>query len=157
MQNDRRGYDYRTRLILFKLISLRLTLLGLFILIGSALPASAQMSDLEATREALGRSPRVHLDDIERVGGGGAESVWQMTGPFGGDVMSLAVDPRNSDRILIGAQDGQLFRSTDGGATWRRLRPGLGTTGFALTVILFDRARINAFIRAILAVARPND
>ena len=72
---------------------------------------------------------------------GGAARVWQMTGPFGGDVLSLAIDPQNSDLILIGTQDGQLFRSTDGGKTWKRIKPGLGVSGFALTAILFDRTR----------------
>jgi len=67
--------------------------------------------------------------------------VWQMTGPFGGDVVSLAIDPRNGDVILIGTKDGQLFRSSDGGATWKRLKPGLNATGLSLSVILFDQAK----------------
>lgn len=67
--------------------------------------------------------------------------VWQMTGPFGGDVTALAIDPRNSDRIIVGASDGQLFRSTDGGQIWRRLRPGIKMPGFAVTLIVFDHAR----------------
>ncbi|MEP7270949.1 MAG: hypothetical protein ABI882_05565 [Acidobacteriota bacterium] len=70
-----------------------------------------------------------------------SKRVWQMTGPFGGDVVSLAIDPRNSDLILIGTKDGQIFRSTDGGAVWRRLKPGLSATGYSLTAILFDRSR----------------
>jgi photosystem II stability/assembly factor-like uncharacterized protein len=79
---------------------------------------------------------RVRAVDTEQAG---AARVWQMTGPFGGDVLSLAIDPQNSDVILIGTQDGQLFRSTDGGRTWKRIKPGLGASGYALTVILFDR------------------
>lgn len=70
-----------------------------------------------------------------------ASRVWQMTGPFGGDVLSLAIDPQNSEVVLIGTQDGQLFRSTDGGKTWKRVKPGIGASGYGLTVILFDRAR----------------
>jgi photosystem II stability/assembly factor-like uncharacterized protein len=67
--------------------------------------------------------------------------IWQMTGPFGGDVKTLAIDPRNSDRVLIGTNDGQLFRSHDGGQVWKRLRPGIKAPGFEVKVILFDRAR----------------
>ncbi len=67
--------------------------------------------------------------------------VWQMTGPFGGDVTALAIDPRSSDRIIVGASDGQLFRSTDGGQIWRRLRPGIKMPGFAVTQIMFDHMR----------------
>lgn len=102
----------------------------------------AQMTDLEATRNALNRTNSFRTDAIDSWPGSttGAR-VWQMTGPFGGDVISLAVDPRNSELILLGTQDGQIFRSNDGGSTWRRLKPGLGATGYALTVILFDRTR----------------
>ena len=74
-------------------------------------------------------------DEQERV------RVWQMTGPFGGDVKALAIDPRDSDRVLIGTSDGQLFRSHDGGQIWKRLRAGLKAPGYEIKVILFDRAR----------------
>jgi photosystem II stability/assembly factor-like uncharacterized protein len=67
--------------------------------------------------------------------------VWQMTGPFGGDVKALALDPRNSDRVLIGTGDGQLFRSHDGGQVWKRLRPGLKAPGNEIKIILYDRVR----------------
>ena len=67
--------------------------------------------------------------------------VWQMTGPFGGDVKALVIDPRNADRVLLGTNDGQLFRSTDGGQVWRRLRPGIKAPGFAVTFIHFDTAQ----------------
>jgi photosystem II stability/assembly factor-like uncharacterized protein len=60
------------------------------------------------------------------------DRMWQMTGPFGGDVTAMAIDPRNADRIWLGTSDGQIFRSTDGGTVWRRIRPGI------ITVILFD-------------------
>src|SRR5215510_13573300 len=66
------------------------------------------------------------------------DRVWQMTGPFGGDVTAMAIDPRNADRIWLGTSDGQIFRSTDGGSVWRRIRPGIKAPGFVITVILFD-------------------
>lgn len=69
------------------------------------------------------------------------ERVWQMTGPFGGDVTALAVDPRNPDTILIGASDSQIYRSTDGGTIWKRLRPGIRAPGFIITVLQFDREK----------------
>ena len=61
-----------------------------------------------------------------------------MTGPFGGDVTAMAIDPRSADRIWIGASDGQIFRSTDGGKGWTRMRPGVKATGSAVTVLLLD-------------------
>jgi len=66
------------------------------------------------------------------------DRVWQMTGPFGGDVTAMAIDPRDADRIWLGTSDGQIFRSTDGGAVWKRIRPGIKSPGFVITVILFD-------------------
>src|SRR5262245_20363760 len=62
----------------------------------------------------------------------------QMTGPFGGDATAMAVDPRSADRVWLGANDGQIFRSTDGGRVWKRLRPGVKAPGSAITVILLD-------------------
>jgi photosystem II stability/assembly factor-like uncharacterized protein len=62
----------------------------------------------------------------------------QMTGPFGGDVTAMAIDRRSADRIWIGASDGQIFRSTDGGKGWTRIRPGVKAPSSAVTVILLD-------------------
>jgi photosystem II stability/assembly factor-like uncharacterized protein len=62
----------------------------------------------------------------------------QMTGPFGGDVTAVAIDRRSADRIWIGASDGQIFRSTDGGKGWTRIRPGIKAPNSAVTVILLD-------------------
>jgi photosystem II stability/assembly factor-like uncharacterized protein len=62
----------------------------------------------------------------------------QMTGPFGGDVTAMAIDRRSADRIWVGASDGQVFRSTDGGKGWTRIRPGVKAPGSAITVILLD-------------------
>jgi len=62
----------------------------------------------------------------------------QMTGPFGGDVTAMAIDPRSADRIWLGASDGQIFRSTDGGRVWKRIRPGVKAPGSSITVIFLD-------------------
>jgi photosystem II stability/assembly factor-like uncharacterized protein len=66
---------------------------------------------------------------------GGADSPesrvlnWEVTGPLGGDVRSLAVDPKDARRLYFGTIDGQIYTTTDGGETWSRLeafnRPGL--------------------------------
>lgn len=74
-----------------------------------------------------------------RIASESSDRVWQMTGPFGGDVTALTVDPRQADHIVIGTSDGQLFRSIDGGTIWKRLRPGINAPGFIVTVILFDQ------------------
>ncbi len=109
--------------------------------------------------EAINVSPRPFKSDPidmvnSRVRTEGFERVWQMTGPFGGDVSALAIDPRNPDRVLLGTSDGQVFRSTDGGMVWKRIRPGVKATGFAVTIILFDREKPNVIFVGVKAVTR---
>ncbi|HST52499.1 MAG TPA: YCF48-related protein [Pyrinomonadaceae bacterium] len=54
---------------------------------------------------------------------------WEVTGPLGGDVRSLVVDPRDPERLYFGTIDGQIYTTTDGGQNWLRLEafnhPGL--------------------------------
>jgi photosystem II stability/assembly factor-like uncharacterized protein len=54
---------------------------------------------------------------------------WAVTGPMGGDVRSLVIDPQDPRRLYFGTIDGQIYTSTDGGEFWSRLngfsRPGL--------------------------------
>lgn len=46
---------------------------------------------------------------------------WRITGPTGGDVRGLVVDPNDADRFYFGTLDGQIYTSTDGGHNWRLL------------------------------------
>jgi photosystem II stability/assembly factor-like uncharacterized protein len=48
-------------------------------------------------------------------------SDWRITGPTGGDVRALVVDPNDPDRFYFGTLDGQIYTSTDGAHTWRLL------------------------------------
>ncbi len=73
----------------------------------------------------------------------GQERVWKMSGPFGGDVAALAIDPRNDQRLIVGTNDGQLFRSLDAGVTWQRVKPGVKASGYALGIIHFDHKSPN--------------
>lgn len=43
---------------------------------------------------------------------------WRATGPPGGDVRDLVVDPNNADRLYFGTLDGQIYTSSDGGKQW---------------------------------------
>lgn len=54
-----------------------------------------------------------------------AQQPWQPVGPDGGNVRSLAIDPKNPDRIFLGTSAGNLYLSTDRGVSWSRFaRPG---------------------------------
>ena len=46
---------------------------------------------------------------------------WRITGPTGGDVRALVVDPNDPQRFYFGTLDGQIYTSTDGGQNWRLL------------------------------------
>jgi photosystem II stability/assembly factor-like uncharacterized protein len=46
---------------------------------------------------------------------------WRLTGPTGGDVRSLVVDPSDPNRFYFGTLDGQIYTSSDGGHNWRLL------------------------------------
>jgi photosystem II stability/assembly factor-like uncharacterized protein len=46
---------------------------------------------------------------------------WRVTGPTGGDVRALVVDPGDAQRFYFGTLDGQIYTSTDAGQSWRLL------------------------------------
>lgn len=46
---------------------------------------------------------------------------WRITGPSGGDVRALVIDPNDPTRFYFGTLDGQIYTSSDGARTWRLL------------------------------------
>ena len=46
---------------------------------------------------------------------------WRTTGPSGGDVRALVVDPNDPNRFYFGTLDGQIYTSSDGGQNWQLL------------------------------------
>lgn len=61
-----------------------------------------------------------------------------MIGPDGGDVRSLAYDPQNPDRILLGTSSGQIFESRDRGTSWTRFAHLGNGPDYVLDHIVFD-------------------
>ncbi|HEY6549173.1 MAG TPA: transcriptional regulator, partial [Vicinamibacteria bacterium] len=61
-----------------------------------------------------------------------AAEAWQPMGPPGGDVRSLAADPRDPRVVYLGTADGVLYRSADAGSSWTRLSPGFPQRGMSL-------------------------
>ncbi len=60
---------------------------------------------------------------------------WMQTnGPFGGNVISLAIDPVTPSTMYAGTRNG-LYRSTDGGANWTALDRALSGTSISILAI----------------------
>ncbi len=66
-----------------------------------------------------------------------AGNLWTPVGPFGGDVIGLAVDPQNTTNLYAAA--GLPFVSNDGGDTWD-LATGLPATRFSQVTFRSDGA-----------------
>lgn len=137
--------SHRTSLVLSPLVKRMAAAVIFASLVASSAvtPLTAQALNEERGRTALRAGGDSGVSVIETAASQdfGRARIWQMTGPFGGDVASLAVDPRNAHHLLVGTHDGQLFRSSDGGTTWRRVVPGLKTPGYSVRIIHFDSER----------------
>ena len=62
---------------------------------------------------------------------------WRTTGPPGGDVRALVVDPSNPDRFYFGTLDGQIYTSADAGKHWELLH-NLGRPRLFVDNIIVD-------------------
>src|ERR1044071_418970 len=60
-----------------------------------------------------------HAADV--TAGGAYSAEWRLSGPTGGDVRGLVVDPSDPNRFYFGTLDGQIYTSSDGARTWRML------------------------------------
>src|SRR6201999_4047041 len=50
-----------------------------------------------------------------------ATPVWKALGPFGGTVLSVAVDPSNSRTLYVSTGPEGVFKSLDAGLTWSKV------------------------------------
>jgi photosystem II stability/assembly factor-like uncharacterized protein len=82
---------------------------------------------------------------------------FEVTGPWGGDVRILVASPDNGDLLYLGTSDGQIFRSTDGARTWRRLKPGLEKRGLSVDSIVIDPHDTQTIYAGVWAVARDGE
>ena len=62
-----------------------------------------------------------------------AEDPWEFLGPADGDVTSLVFDPTTPTTLYAATQFGGVYKSEDGGTTWRYLR-GSGFGGRSLAI-----------------------
>lgn len=66
-------------------------------------------------------TPQLALADDDSSDPARYSDEWRPTGPPGGDVRGLVVDPNNADRFYFGTLDGQLYTSADGARHWELL------------------------------------
>src|SRR5439155_11015016 len=64
-------------------------------------------------------------------------NTWTTTGPAGGRVQSLAVDPVTTTIIYAGTDGGGIFRSTNGGASWTAINAGLSNSSVSALAVSF--------------------
>jgi photosystem II stability/assembly factor-like uncharacterized protein len=96
------------KLMMTRLIKRSLLFFTLLALITPAFVRSASVQAVGAGGEAPEADPQYAMD-------------WRVTGPNGGDVRALVVDPNDPQRFYFGTLDGQLYTSIDGGQNWRLL------------------------------------
>jgi len=63
---------------------------------------------------------------------------WESVGPFGGSVRSLAADPSNPDRMILGTGAGQAYVTADGAKSWQRLRGFRPPANWVVDDLLID-------------------
>src|ERR1700724_1514752 len=63
---------------------------------------------------------------------------WTVLGPDGGDVRSLAYDPHDPNRVLLGTSTGVIFESENGGHDWARFAHLGAADDYVLDHIAFD-------------------
>ena len=66
------------------------------------------------------------------------EGRFERIGPYGGTVRSLLISPRDSRIVYLGTNDGQIFKSVDGGLSWRQLFPGIRRRQLVIKTLVED-------------------
>ena len=63
-------------------------------------------------------------------------NTWTPTGPEGGSIEALAIDPHTPTTIYAGTYGSGIFKSTDGGENWTAINTGL--TGLLVLALAID-------------------
>jgi photosystem II stability/assembly factor-like uncharacterized protein len=61
---------------------------------------------------------------------------FERIGPFGGDVRSLLVDSKQPSIAYLGTSDGKIYKSTNSGAAWIPLYPGIGQYDYVIDTLV---------------------
>ncbi|MGB9178905.1 MAG: YCF48-related protein, partial [Pyrinomonadaceae bacterium] len=101
------NFGEEMRLMLMRLLKSPLLILVLSALLLPAFARAHASYALAASDDEAGAEP--------------SSMDWRVTGPQGGDVRALVVDPSDTQRLYFGTLDGQIYSSTDGGQQWHLL------------------------------------
>ena len=66
-----------------------------------------------------------------------ASQRFEVLGPYGGGVRSLAVHPQSPERFFLGTADGQIYISRNAGDWWEKLSPGLSRRNLVVDNLVF--------------------
>jgi hypothetical protein len=106
--------------------------------------------DTESAWKKVGRASRSAAAlMLLAILGMGSRMVWAgvnvgtSIGPDGGEIQALAVDPQNSNTVYAATSYG-LFKSMDGGSSWRNLFLSSSANVFSITVNPQDPSTIYA-------------
>jgi len=82
---------------------------------------------------------------------------WQLIGPEGGNVRSLAYDPGNPNRMVLGTSAGQLFTSEDGGNSWAFFVHLGPSDDYVFDHVIFDPTNPNTIYAGAWGLFGDND
>jgi photosystem II stability/assembly factor-like uncharacterized protein len=104
-------------------------------------PHAPQIQNLRQTSSEHARPFAFNNAAAQTLASDGAQplgaGVWTSGGPFGGNILALAVDPRNPQNIYAGLDNGGgVWKSSDGGASWSPLRNGLPPNRYIITLVI---------------------
>ncbi|AXT61760.1 T9SS C-terminal target domain-containing protein [Aquimarina sp. AD10] len=88
------------------------------------IPRDIRKQELKfSSKIATGDDSQKSLKSVSKSAKAGRFSFWKNRGPFnvGGRTRALAIDRRNENVILAGGVSGGLWRSENGGQTWRKV------------------------------------
>ncbi|MCB1772088.1 MAG: hypothetical protein KDI88_00610 [Gammaproteobacteria bacterium] len=71
-------------------------------------------------------------------------NAWDQLGPFGGNTVFIAVDPGDSDTAYAAPQNNDLFKTTDGGASWSPITGSINSEStLNVAALAFDATTSN--------------
>ena len=82
---------------------------------------------------------------------------WTTSGPNGGQIFSILIDPRSSSTVYVGSYGGGVFKSTDNGASWAQINSTLTFSGERLTTLAMDPTNSNILYEGASELLKSTD